>query len=178
LIRITGGELRGRRLRVPESARPTTEVARKAAFDILSQRIRGARVLDAAAGSGAYGFEALSRGAREVVFVESDARARSLLAANVAELGVGSRTRIAGESVARYAGRRDAGAFDVVFFDPPWENDAAADLRALLGHLVPGGVLFLERGDDVELSPETPAIQRRRYGRTRFFIYGAGEPPV
>ena len=64
MVRLTGGAWRGRRLEVPEGIRPTTELARKATFDILGDAIRGARVLDACAGSGAYGLEALSRGQR------------------------------------------------------------------------------------------------------------------
>ena len=76
MLRITGGDWRGRRLDVPPGIRPTTELARKAAFDILGEAIRGARVLDACAGSGAYGLEALSRGAAHATFVEADRQGR------------------------------------------------------------------------------------------------------
>jgi 16S rRNA (guanine966-N2)-methyltransferase len=114
--------------------------------------------------------EALSRGAREAVFVESDRRARDLLAKCLAELGLSGRTAVAGEPVARFAARAHE-AFDVVFFDPPWADDAAGDLRALLPLLASGGVLFHERGNDEDLLPERPADETRRYGRTRFFLY-------
>jgi 16S rRNA (guanine966-N2)-methyltransferase len=170
VIRITGGELRGRRLRVAPSIRPTTELARKAAFDILGPAIEGCRVLDAAAGSGAYGVEALSRGASEAVFVEADPRVRAILAGNLAELGLSSRSSIAGEAVARFA-RRGGPGFDVVFYDPPWEADGAGDLELLLSLVAPGGILFHERGDDLEPLPSRPADERRRYGRTRFLVY-------
>ena len=74
MIRIVSGEFRGRRLAVAPDVRPTTERAREALFSILGEGVRGAKVLDAAAGSGALGFEALSRGAREIVFVEANRR--------------------------------------------------------------------------------------------------------
>ncbi|MDL1952428.1 hypothetical protein FBQ97_21840 [Acidobacteria bacterium ACD] len=74
MIRLTGGSLRGRCLKVPAGIRPTTGWTRKAAFDLVGDAVRGARVLDAAAGSGAYGIEALSRGAVEATFVEREPR--------------------------------------------------------------------------------------------------------
>src|SRR5712692_3762148 len=83
MVRITGGVFRGRRLEVPPGIRPSTELARKAAFDILGDAVQGARVLDAAAGSGAYGLEALSRGASHVTFVESDQRVLDVLGKNI-----------------------------------------------------------------------------------------------
>ena len=72
MVRVTAGIWRGRRLVTSRGIRPTTELARKAAFDILGDAVVGARVLDACAGSGAYGLEALSRGAAHATFVEAD----------------------------------------------------------------------------------------------------------
>ncbi len=186
MVRITGGEWRGRRLAVPPGIRPTTEVARKAAFDILGEAVRGARVLDACAGSGAYGLEALSRGAAHATFVELDRKVVDVLGGNVQTLGAGERSSLESTSVARFsskvnlpserpsASRVAAGArFDVVFHDPPFEESSSeSDLGLLLPLVRPGGWLFHERGDDSVLSPGgiLPA-ERRRYGRTRFLIY-------
>ena len=103
MVRITAGRFRGRRLEVPRDVRPTTEMARKAVFDILGPAVVGARVLDACAGSGAYGLEALSRGAAHATFVEKERRPREVLERNIESLGVAALTRIEGRSVAAYA---------------------------------------------------------------------------
>jgi 16S rRNA (guanine966-N2)-methyltransferase len=194
VVRITGGEWRGRKVEVPDGIRPTTELARKAAFDILGEAIRGARVLDACAGSGAYGLEALSRGAAHATFVEADRRVAEVLRGNVERLGAGERSRIEVMSVERFylngeggrAARRagsvspaglgsapPAAGFEVIFHDPPFkEISSASDLQLLLSLLVAGGWLFHERGDDLVLSPGgVPPSDRRRYGLTRFLIY-------
>ena len=99
-------------------------------FDILGTAIQGARVLDAAAGSGAYGIEALSRGARQASFVESDRRVLRVLERNLKELSIDG--RVFAETVGRFAARRDAAGFDVVFHDPPWGADRR-QARAIAG---------------------------------------------
>ncbi len=109
MVRITGGEWRGRRLAVPRGIRPTTELARKAAFDILGEAIRGARVLDACAGSGAYGLEALSRGAAHATFVESDREVAEILRGNVDRLGAAATSRLEVTSVARFSSKGEEG---------------------------------------------------------------------
>ncbi len=111
MVRITGGTWRGRRLEVPRGVRPTTELARKAAFDILGEAIRGARVLDACAGSGAYGLEALSRGAAHATFVEADREAAGVLRENVERLGASAVSVIEVMSVDRFSSKvKEAGA--------------------------------------------------------------------
>jgi 16S rRNA (guanine966-N2)-methyltransferase len=196
MVRITGGAWRGRRLEVPGGIRPTTELARKAAFDILGDAIRGARVLDACAGSGAYGLEALSRGAAHATFVEADRKVGEVLRGNVERLGAATRSRLDVTSVERFslkgeegrAARRVGGAalvsmpigdappvtgFDVIFHDPPFEEISSESQLSLLMPIVrAGGWLFHERGDDRAFSPggRAPA-DARRYGLTRFLIY-------
>lgn len=194
MVRITGGEWRGRKLEVPDGIRPTTELARKAAFDILGEAIRGARVLDACAGSGAYGLEALSRGAAHATFVESDRKVAEVFRGNVERLGAASRSRLEVMSVGRFSlngeegrvarragsvspaglgGAPPAAGFDVIFHDPPFkEISSESDLQLLLALVRPGGWLFHERGDDSVLSPGgVSPSDRRRYGLTRFLIY-------
>jgi 16S rRNA (guanine966-N2)-methyltransferase len=194
VVRITGGEWRGRKLEVPDGIRPTTELARKAAFDILGEAIRGARVLDACAGSGAYGLEALSRGAAHATFVESDRKVAEVLRGNVERLGAASRSRLGMMSVGRFSlngeegraarragsvspaglgGAPPAAGFDVIFHDPPFkEISSESDLQLLLSLVVAGGWLFHERGDDLVLAPGgVSPSDRRRYGLTRFLIY-------
>lgn len=103
MVRLTAGIWRGRKLAIPPGIRPTTEVARKAAFDILGEAVLGARVLDACAGSGAYGLEALSRGAAHATFVEADRAVAKILRENVERLGAGERASVEETSVARFS---------------------------------------------------------------------------
>src|SRR5471030_463446 len=105
MVRISAGSLRGRRLEVPEGIRPTTELARKAAFDILGHAIVGASVLDACAGSGAYGLEAISRGAAHATFVEADREVARVLRKNVERLGAGERASVEETTVARFSSK-------------------------------------------------------------------------
>lgn len=178
MVRITAGRFRGRRLEVPRDVRPTTEMARKAVFDILGPAVVGARVLDACAGSGAYGLEALSRGAALATFVERERRPREVLERNVESLGVASLARIEGRNIAAYAALAGGGLsparFDVVFHDPPWEDSPFEDVALLLGLLAPGGILVHERGDDA-LPPAGASApsDRRRYGTTRLLFFRA-----
>jgi 16S rRNA (guanine966-N2)-methyltransferase len=135
MVRITGGTWRGRRLEVPRGVRPTTELARKAAFDILGDAIHGARILDACAGSGAYGLEALSRGAAHATFVEADRRVADVLRGNIERLGAGAASCIEEMSVARFSSsgeerpRRDAPRAD----GPPGNVPARSPSKSLAG---------------------------------------------
>ena len=172
MIRIVAGELRGRRLAVAPGVRPTTERAREALFSILGESVRGARVLDAAAGSGALGFEALSRGAREIVFVEADRRTAAVLEANAVAVRLSERVRVFVRTVASYLRIDRPAGFDVVFFDPPWADPVAGELDGLWKALSPGGTFVVERGS-VENpwpgSPVEPVV--RRYGTTALHIF-------
>jgi 16S rRNA (guanine966-N2)-methyltransferase len=191
VVRLTGGAWRGRKLEVPDGIRPTTELARKAAFDILGEDVRGARVLDACAGSGAYGLEALSRGAAHATFVEEDRKVAKVLRGNVEHLDAGARALIEEMSVTRFSLKREEGRtaprasgrlpafggasgipFDVIFHDPPFKEISEADLQLLLKLVRPAGWLFHERGDDEVCRPMGLApADRRRYGTTRFLIF-------
>lgn len=135
-MRVTGGELRSRRLRGPSRSmplRPTPDAVRERLFAILGDPVAGCRMLDLYAGTGAVGIEALSRGAASVAFVEAHRAAARLVVANLVELGIGrDRTRILTEparrAVARLARRGDT--FDLAWADPPFEiwTDGAAVL--------------------------------------------------
>ncbi len=184
MVRLTAGTWRGRKLAVPQGIRPTTELARKAAFDILGDAVVGARVLDACAGSGAYGLEALSRGAAHATFVEADREVARVLRGNVERLLAGERATIEETSVARFSSKvkerkapdaLERPSFDVVFHDPPFKEiseSSESDLRLLLSLVGAGGWLFHERGDDEVLRPSglEPA-DRRRYGTTRYLVF-------
>ncbi len=139
-MRIVAGEFRGRRLKTPtwDGLRPTSDRLRETLFNILGDGVRGARVLDGYAGTGAIGLEALSRGAAAVTFVERDPRAVRLIEVNLASLGLRANIR---------SGFANLGAerFDLVVLDPPYAPEAAADaLQAARALVVPGGRLVIE----------------------------------
>ncbi len=149
MTRIISGAAGGRRIAVPpKGTRPTTDRVREAIFSRLDHglRVRGARVLDAFAGSGALGLEALSRGAEWATFVESDARAAAAIRANAQSLGYVDRSRVVRERVRPWLERSEA-AFDLALVDPPYDLDPAelaGTLNALVPRLAPGAVVVLE----------------------------------
>ncbi len=121
-MRIIAGEFRGRRLDAPrwDGLRPTSDKLRETLFNVLAARIVGARVLDAYAGTGAVGIEALSRGAAHVTFVDNDPRAVRLVSANLERLGVRNRYAIIRAGLADAVRRLRAERFDIIFLDPPY----------------------------------------------------------
>ena len=147
-MRIIAGSLKGRRLKAPdwEGLRPTSDKLRETLFNILAPRIAGARVVDAYAGTGAVGIEALSRGASNVTFVEQDRRAQALIAENLAHCGIATGYNIvrAGALRAFESFDKDA-AFDIILLDPPYGDHDLQLILAAAGKIVrPGGVLVLE----------------------------------
>jgi len=154
MTRIIAGQARGRRLAVPpgEGTRPTGDRAREGLFSALTAEfggpsgLSGLAVLDLFAGSGALGLEALSRGAKELVFVEQAVAASRALQEQLARLGAERRSQVVEMGAARYL-RGAAPAFDIVFLDPPFGRDALAEYIPLLdsGHwLKPGSQVYLE----------------------------------
>ncbi|OFZ81510.1 MAG: 16S rRNA (guanine(966)-N(2))-methyltransferase RsmD [Bdellovibrionales bacterium RIFOXYD1_FULL_53_11] len=155
MIRITSGYLRGRLVETPggRDTRPTQSRLRQALFNSIQNNIGDARVLDLFAGSGALGFEAVSRGAGQVVFVDSARRAARLIDRNASSLGVKDKTRILCSSVEDVWNKLlEAGPFDVVVADPPYAAYPPDVLVRVLsgaplgGLLAPGAVVCIEWG--------------------------------
>jgi 16S rRNA (guanine966-N2)-methyltransferase len=146
-VRIIGGDYRGRRIHFPPSPelRPTPDRVRETLFNWLQGTIPGARCLDLFAGSGALGLEALSRGAREVLFVERDPAVAAGIRASLAALGDTRGRVLRRDAWAWLSG--PAEAFDVVFLDPPFARGGLAELCTLLetrGWLAAGAHVYLE----------------------------------
>src|SRR5467141_5211372 len=135
LLRIIAGEFKGRRLKTPagRTVRPTGDRVKEAWFSILQQSIPAARVLDLFSGSGALGFEALSRGAVSVDFVETHRVSLTAIKANVEALAVEDRVTIHRSDALRVAERLQPAQYDLAFADPPYASDAAARLVELYG---------------------------------------------
>jgi 16S rRNA (guanine966-N2)-methyltransferase len=177
-MRIIAGSRKGARIFAPAGAdtRPTGDRVREAAFNLIGPgRVEGASVLDLFAGSGAMGLEALSRGAAEAVFVESDPDACRAINRNLDKLGLEGATVLC-QDVLR-ALRTDAAAgsrYDLVLVDPPYEMFSSlqnALIRYLPTVLQSDGLLVLETAARDE--PELPLAKRtsRRYGAARLTLF-------
>jgi 16S rRNA (guanine966-N2)-methyltransferase len=177
VTRIIAGQARGRRLAVPPGSgtRPTSDRAREGLFsalDALLRGIGGLRLIDAYAGSGAVGLEALSRGAAAALLIESDRRAAEVVRANLGTLALPG-GRVLAERVERAAAQPCPDApYDVLFLDPPYALEAKA-LAALLGDfaghgwLAPGALVCVERAsrDPAWEWPEGfDSLRARAYG--------------
>ena len=148
-MRIIAGSLKGRHLRSPRWAglRPTSDRLRETLFNILAARVRDATVLDACAGTGALGLEALSRGARVVVFVEQDRRATALIADNTVRCGVRDRCRIVEGALPDVVDTGKLGqSFGLILLDPPYDDPTIDAILSAVGEcLASDGLLVLER---------------------------------
>ena len=179
-MRIIAGRHRGRRLIVPEGSavRPTSERAREALFNILAHdgvgtaaALAGGTVLDAFAGTGAFGLEALSRGAGQAIFIESGRAALAALRHNVAALGETARSRIiAADACAPPIAPAPAA---LGFLDPPYDSSLAAGALAALaraGWLGPGALAVIEIAAQQRLAAPAgfACLEERRYGAARF----------
>jgi 16S rRNA (guanine966-N2)-methyltransferase len=183
-VRIVGGRLGGRRIAPPPGnvTRPTSERVREALTSALAARgaIEGARVLDLFAGSGALGFEMLSRGAAHAVFVERDAKVAEHIRRAAAELGVLDEVEILREDALKSRGQSAIlarGPFQLVLADPPYRQaEAAATALASLcraGLLAEDAVLLLEHAAKGALPlPEGFCLSSSyRYGDTAVDIF-------
>ncbi len=175
-MRIIAGQLRGRSLLAPpgSATRPTADRVREALFSMLVSRLgtfEDLRVADLFAGSGALGFEALSRGAAEAVFVETDAKAQAAIKANAAKLGLTDKVRVLGGSALALP-RSDP--FDLILADPPYANGSgSAVVKAVMdaGWLAPGGWLSVEtdRRDGVDPGDLSPEVDRQ-FGKAKITL--------
>jgi len=173
-IRIIAGEFKGRRIDVPDQAalRPTGDRVREALFSRLGPYLEGVRLLDAFSGTGALGFEALSRGAGEVVFMESDPATVAAIRRTADQLGVRSRCLILlGDAIRLLAAEAERGGFSVVLADPPYRSERIDEFLAEVvrsGLLTADGILVLERDarskPGHEGVPELEWVDSRRYG--------------
>ena len=192
MLKVVGGKHRGRSIATPEGSttRPTSNRARESLFNILmhahwndadrhggTSPLVDARVLDAFAGSGALGIEALSRGAAHATFLDKDAAAVKAIGENVAKLGETTAAKVVRADVLRPPPLRDPAreACDLVFLDPPYRSgDAAPALAALAeaGWVKAGAIATVEIASTEDLIPPPgfETIDERRYGKAKIVI--------
>lgn len=184
-MRVTGGRLGGRRLRVPrgDRVRPSADRVRESVFARIGP-FEGGRVLDAFAGTGALGIEALSRGASEAVFVERAAPVVATLKSNLGELALDTAARVLrgdARSVLRRLAKVDE-RFDWIFLDPPYGSEELAEVLAqAAGLLAEDGQIVVEtaRKDPLPPPPGLAILDARTYGDTlvtRLTVEAAAAP--
>jgi 16S rRNA (guanine966-N2)-methyltransferase len=187
-MRIVGGKFSGRAIIAPKGSdtRPTSDRTRESLFNILAHRdgfsLEGARVVDLFAGTGALGFEAMSRGAAFCLFVETDAAARGAIRDNIEALGLFGNTRLHRRSAATL-GSKPAGVgppFTLAFLDPPYRKDLAPQAMATMksgGWLADDALVVVEQAKDEApaASPGFVEDDRRQYGDTQmgFYVFNA-----
>jgi len=175
-VRIIGGQWRSRWIKFPDVAglRPTPDRVRETVFNWLGQDLSGASCLDLFAGSGALGFEAASRDAREVVLVERDRRvARSLQENAHALCGEAGPITVVCADALEFLDR-DVRTYDVVFVDPPysvWQESVDATrvlLHKLMRRLNPDARVYLEAAEDLQLPADWQTIKNNRAGAVHY----------
>ena len=169
-MRIVGGKFAGRDLVSPNDfrVRPTAELVRAAMLDRLAPHLKGARVLDLFAGTGALGLEALSRGAATADFVETRGSSLHALKANIALLRLRERTRVFKKDALPFAGALKENSYDVAFVDPPYDS-------RMLDRVIEGWhitrfarVLVAEHATT---HPLPPGAKKKQFGETTVSFY-------
>jgi 16S rRNA (guanine966-N2)-methyltransferase len=180
-LRIVAGKWRSRVLDIADvpGLRPTSERIRETLFNWLAPSMQGARCLDLFAGTGALGFEALSRGATQVVFVDSSRRAIKAIEKSTKILDATGAVVHYGDA-ADYLRSATRASFDIIFLDPPFADDRLGELCGLIderGLLAPGGRIYLEQD---RAKPETPlpdgwqVRKNKTAGNVRYMLVEAG----
>lgn len=179
-MRITSGWLKGRRIKVTSGkrVRPTSAKVRQAVFNLVGERLKGARVLDLFSGSGALGIEALSRGAISAYFVDIDPLVIKVLKDNLSACGLMDRAQVIKAEVLRFLkrGNKDE-PFQVIFADPPYGRGIAQSCLLELakgGWLGKGSVLIVEHSRWESLAERAGGlvlVNRKSYGDTMVSLY-------
>ena len=145
--------------------RPTPDSVRETLFNWLGQDITGRRCLDLFAGSGALGFEAVSRGASEVVMLENNSAAFRALQENCRKL-VCSNIMLRCEDGLGFVRRQESGCYDVIFLDPPFQSDYLPKVLPLLAdRLAEDGLVYAETGETFEPDAVWKVVKRARAGK-------------
>lgn len=174
-VRIIAGRLGGRTIQAPKghTTHPMSERVRNSLFNIVGEEVAGAEVLDAFAGSGAIGIEALSRGAAHVIFVERDRLAATILEENIERLAILNDTKVSRSPVASWASTCSM-TFDIIFADPPYDDMQLSTVTKLFGLLKPNGLMVLSypgRGEAPTGANGVVVVDNRSYGTAALAFY-------
>ena len=184
-LRIVAGNWRSRLLDIADvpGLRPTSERVRETLFNWLAPTISGSRCLDLFAGTGALGFEALSRGSTSVIFVEKSRRAARVIESNVKTLNAKGAV-VENTDAMTYLSDASPASFDIIFLDPPFADELLEELCRLIderGLLAPQGMVYLEQ-DKRKPEPVLPAgwstRRNKTAGQVRYALVEPGEQAV
>lgn len=174
-VRIVSGKFGGRKIEAPDTERthPMSERAKGALFNSIGVLTQDAEVLDAFAGTGALGLEAISRGARHATFVERDRIAQKVLAANITTLNCDDQTTLIRTTVANWIETAGSPQFDLIFVDPPYYDPQFSTVEKLLGLLKPNGLMILSHPGRGEVPTKTGVVvvDNRSYGNAHLTFY-------
>lgn len=181
-MRITGGQLKGRPLISAKGSaiRPASDKVRQALFNIIGHDLTGSVVLDLFAGTGAYGFEAISRGAKHAVFIDNSSEALLIIKKNISQLGVFEQCRIKQQDLVAADSLKTVekdGSFDIVFIDPPYRLGFILPVLKKVScsdFLSSGGVVVAETSKEEYLPEKAGNLdlwQIRKYGSTCLWFY-------
>ena len=172
-MRIIAGAKRGKKImpKIDDTTRPTTDRVRENVFNILTNLvdIQGASVLDLFAGCGAYGLEAHSRGARQIVFNDFDAQAVEVIKKNAKACDCNA--QVLNLDYTDAIEKLDSQTFDIIFIDPPYNSDFALKAVEYIRQknlLSVGGVIVVETENDLDIE----SIREKKYGRARLYFLG------
>lgn len=181
MMRIIGGVFRSRKIESPpaHSARPTKDRVREAVFNMIAGNLEGARVLDLFAGSGAYGLEALSRGARECVFVENNPGCALVISKNIEKLKVQDKTKVRKADVTKCLEEMgpQKEKFDIIFSDPPYDLVLSRNILIMIQRydiLKHSGLLILEHDRKEAISEgagDVSIYKQKSYGITSISVF-------
>jgi 16S rRNA (guanine966-N2)-methyltransferase len=176
--RIIGGKWRGRKIKFDdaEGLRPTTDRIRETVFNWLQAYIHQSRCLDFFAGSGVLGFEALSRGAQKVVFIELNSKTLATLKQNISMLGAANASIFHQDAVHWLQSLPSKQKFDLVFLDPPFHSDLLKKAAALLvssGCLAEDAIIYVEHSTDTDIEvPENwVCLKQKTAGQVAYKLF-------
>lgn len=173
-VRLISGDFGGRIIETPKGSQthPMSERVRGALFNMVGD-ISGANVLDAFAGSGSLGYEALSRGAAKATFIDNSQRSQDVLRSNAKLLGVESSVNIIKQNLKKFIDMNGERKFDLIFCDPPYDNMQLSTV-SLLGNLLNSNGLmvlsYLGRGEIPQVN-KVVVVDNRSYGKANLAFY-------
>jgi len=169
-LRIISGTFKSRQLKgtPPSGIRPTSDKLRETLFNVLGDRVSGSQFLDAFAGMGAVGIEAISRGAREVAFVDSSRKATAIIRQNLTSLGIRSGFRLLETEFSKACKifEREGVTFDIAFLDPPYDREdlytSALEIMGNMSLLGDDGILVMEHSKRDEFAGASGILDKYR----------------